>query len=304
MKLVRFSREGSGRPSVGILQDGKIADIGLMIEKIGGAGSPVDDILYLIKADTLDQLLSLKIDLIEEETPEYIVDAGTVALLPPLERPPKIVCVGRNYREHEEEVSRSGEGKDLFKDARNRSVPLFFAKAANSVIGPGDKILIPPESSEVDYEVELGVVIGKPGYRISPEQAPEHIFGYTVLNDVTARDLQRTEGQWYRAKSFATFCPIGPCIVTPEEIDPRSLEISLEINGELRQHSNTSRMIFDVYEIVSHLSFITPLEPGDLIGTGTPSGVGAFMDPPVYLKKGDKISATIEGIGTLENEVA
>jgi 2-keto-4-pentenoate hydratase/2-oxohepta-3-ene-1,7-dioic acid hydratase in catechol pathway len=204
----------------------------------------------------------------------------------PLRRPPKVVCVGLNYKAHAAE--------------QNLEPP----KAANVVIGQGDEIRIPYGISEqVDYEVELAAVIGTPGFRIPPESALAHVFGYTVLNDVTARDIQRGDKQWFRGKSFDTFCPMGPEVVSSDDFDPSKAPISLKVNGELRQSSNTSDLIFDVAALIAHASAAFPLETGDVISTGTPSGVGMFMNPPRWLKTGDRVEATVEGIGTLYNTV-
>jgi 2-keto-4-pentenoate hydratase/2-oxohepta-3-ene-1,7-dioic acid hydratase in catechol pathway len=212
----------------------------------------------------------------------------------PLRRPPKIICVGLNYRAHAAEQKLEAP-----------ATPMLFAKAPNIVIGPGDAIEIPVGLSEqIDYECELAVVIGKPGFRISRAAAAEHVFGYTIVNDVTARDLQRGDKQWFRGKSLNTFCPLGPYVVTPDEIDPANAAVSLKVNGETRQKSNTSDLIFNVPFLIEFISAAFPLEAGDVISTGTPGGVGMFMTPPKWLRAGDRVEATIEGIGTLANPVA
>ena len=205
-----------------------------------------------------------------------------VKILPPV-NPSKIICVGLNYRDHADEL-----GMEIPDE------PIIFLKPPSSIIGDGDPIIYPMMSSEVDYEVELAVVISKEAKNVDREDAKDFIAGYTILNDVTARDLQRKDGQWTRSKSFDTFCPIGPWIET--DINPHGLEISLHLNGELRQHSNTRNMIFDVYELVEFISNIMTLKKGDIIATGTPPGVGS-------MKPGDEIQASIEGIGTLKNKV-
>ncbi|MBI2901816.1 MAG: fumarylacetoacetate hydrolase family protein [Planctomycetes bacterium] len=217
----------------------------------------------------------------------------SVLLRAPLPRPPKIVCVGLNYRDHARE-----------QDVEPPENPLLFAKAPNVVIGPEEAIEIPAGISEcVDPEVELGVVIGRPGDRIAREDAWSHVFGFTVFNDVTARDVQKSDRQFFRGKSFRTFAPMGPWIVTPDELNVRSLALRLAVNGEQRQKGNTSDMIFDVPRLIEYASACFPLEAGDVIATGTPAGVGAHRDPPVYLKAGDVVEASIEGIGTLTNGV-
>ena len=206
-------------------------------------------------------------------------------------RPGKIVCVGLNYRDHAAEG-----GMDLPK------APLLFAKWPNTLIGDGDAVVLPPESTQVDYEAELGVVIGAKAKRVSERDALDHVAGYICVNDVSARDLQFADGQWTRGKSPDTFCPVGPRLVPREEIaDPQALAIRCLVNGEALQDSSTAQMIFSVAEIIAYTSQIITLEPGDLIATGTPAGVGVFRDPKVLLKDGDEVSVEIEGVGTLTN---
>jgi 2-keto-4-pentenoate hydratase/2-oxohepta-3-ene-1,7-dioic acid hydratase in catechol pathway len=206
-------------------------------------------------------------------------------------RPGKIVCVGLNYRDHAAEG-----GQDLPK------APLLFAKWPNTLIGDGDPVVLPPESTQVDYEAELGVVIGTKAKRVSERDALDHVEGYICVNDVSARDLQFADGQWTRGKSPDTFCPVGPRLVPRDEIaDPQALAIRCIVNGEALQDSSTAQMIFSVAEIIAYTSQIITLEPGDLIATGTPAGVGVFRDPKVLLKDGDEVSVEIEGLGTLTN---
>jgi 2-keto-4-pentenoate hydratase/2-oxohepta-3-ene-1,7-dioic acid hydratase in catechol pathway len=208
-------------------------------------------------------------------------------------RPGKIVCVGLNYRDHAAEG-----GMDLPK------APLLFAKWPNSLIGAGEAIVVPPEATEVDYEAELGVVIGRTARRVTERDALDHVEGYVCVNDVTARDLQFGDGQWTRGKSPDTFCPVGPRLVAREEIDdPQALGIRCILNGRTMQDSSTAQMIFSVAEIVAYTSQIITLEPGDLIATGTPAGVGVFQDPKVLLQPGDEVSVQIDGLGTLTNPV-
>jgi 2-keto-4-pentenoate hydratase/2-oxohepta-3-ene-1,7-dioic acid hydratase in catechol pathway len=208
-------------------------------------------------------------------------------------RPGKIVCVGLNYRDHAAEG-----GMDL------PTAPLLFAKWPNTLIGDGDAIVLPPESTQVDYEAELGVVIGTAAKRVSERDALDHVEGYICLNDVSARDLQFADGQWTRGKSPDTFCPVGPRLVPREEIDdPQALAIRCIVNGEALQDSSTAQMIFSVAEIIAYASQVITLEPGDLIATGTPAGVGVFRDPKVLLQDGDEVSVEIEGLGTLRNPI-
>ncbi|TYP55483.1 fumarylacetoacetate hydrolase family protein [Thermosediminibacter litoriperuensis] len=205
-----------------------------------------------------------------------------VNLLAPAE-PSKIVCLGLNYADHAREM-----GVDLPKE------PVIFLKPPSSVVGPGDRIILPSVSRRVDYEAELAIIIGREAYEIPKERAFDYVFGYTCANDVTARDLQKKDGQWTRSKSFNTFCPLGPWIET--ELDPANLSIQLKKNGEIKQKSTTANLIFKVPEIVAFISSIMTLLPGDVILTGTPAGVG-----PV--KPGDILEVSIEGIGILTNPV-
>jgi 2-keto-4-pentenoate hydratase/2-oxohepta-3-ene-1,7-dioic acid hydratase in catechol pathway len=211
----------------------------------------------------------------------------------PIERPQKIICVGLNYRDHAEE-----QGVDLPER------PILFAKWPNTLIGPGDPIIVPAISEQVDYEAELGVVIGERVKGVSPENALDVVAGYVCVNDVSARDLQFADGQWVRGKSPDTFCPVGPRLVPRDEIrDPQNLRIRAILNGETLQDSTTANMVFGVAEIVSFASQAITLEPGDLIATGTPAGVGAFRKPPVFMRPRDEITIEIEGIGALTNPV-
>ena len=211
----------------------------------------------------------------------------------PIERPSKIVCVGLNYRDHAEE-----QGVELPK------APLLFAKWPNALIGPGEPIVLPAEAQQVDFEAELGVVIGTRCRHVAEAQALEHVGGYLPLNDVSARDLQFADGQWTRGKSPDTFCPVGPRLVPREEVDdPQALAIRCVLNGETMQNSSTGQMIFSVAEIIAYVSRVITLEPGDLIATGTPAGVGIFRDPKVLLEDGDEVTVEIEGLGALTNPV-
>jgi 2-keto-4-pentenoate hydratase/2-oxohepta-3-ene-1,7-dioic acid hydratase in catechol pathway len=211
----------------------------------------------------------------------------------PIDRPSKIVCVGLNYRDHAEE-----QGTEL------PSAPLLFAKWPNALIGPGEPIVIPAASKRVDYEAELGVVIGSRARNVAEENALEAVRGYLCLNDVSARDLQFSDGQWTRGKSPDTFCPIGPELVPREQVpDPQALAIRCVVNGDVMQDSTTANMIFSVAEIIAYASATITFEPGDLIATGTPAGVGVFRDPPVLLRDGDEVTIEIERLGSLTNPV-
>jgi len=209
-----------------------------------------------------------------------------------IETPQKIVCIGQNYRAHAEE-----QGVALPER------PLLFAKWPNTLIGDGDAIRVPAISQQVDYEAELGVVIGKRASRISEHDALEYVRGYVVANDVSARDLQFSDGQWVRGKSLDTFLPVGELVPASEVPDPQTLGIRSILNGTTMQDSNTSDMIFAVAEIVAFVSQAITLEPGDLIITGTPEGVGAFRTPPVWMKPGDEITIEVDGVGSITNPV-
>ncbi|HSB66116.1 MAG TPA: fumarylacetoacetate hydrolase family protein [Anaerolineales bacterium] len=213
---------------------------------------------------------------------DAVIPLTSLRLLPPL-LPGKIICVGRNYVAHARE-----HGADV------PEVPLIFLKPQSSIIGQGDPIILPPQSTQVEHEAELSVVIGKRGRWIKTEDAQDHIFGYTIGNDITARDLQRRDGQWTRSKSFDTFCPLGPWIDTA--FDPADTIITCHVNGELRQMGSTRDMVFGVNQLIAFVSSVMTLDPGDIILTGTPSGVS-----PVH--PGDLIEVTIEGLGTLRNTV-
>ena len=206
--------------------------------------------------------------------------------------PQKIVCVGLNYRDHAEE-----QGVALPER------PLLFAKWPNTLIGDGDPIRIPAISKQVDYEAELGVVIGRRARGVSVDDALSFVEGYVVANDVSGRDLQFSDGQWVRGKSLDTFLPVGDLVPAGDVPDPQALAVRAVLNGETMQDSSTSNMVFGVAEVIAFVSQAITLEPGDLIITGTPAGVGAFRDPPVWMKPGDEITIEIEGVGSITNPV-
>jgi 2-keto-4-pentenoate hydratase/2-oxohepta-3-ene-1,7-dioic acid hydratase in catechol pathway len=211
-----------------------------------------------------------------------------------------VFCVGRNYHEHAKELSSS-----VFKDndANPESWPIVFTKVPECVIGPHDDVFVPMAvSTQIDYEAELMVVIGKGGRNISKTQAMNHVYGYTVVNDVTARDVQIRHQQWDLGKSFDTFCPTGPWIVTADELDGRNTRVRCWVNGELRQDGATQNMIFDIPSLIETCSRGITLYPGDMIATGTPAGVGMGMKPPRYLKAGDVVRVEIDGLGAIENK--
>lgn len=222
---------------------------------------------------------------------DFTYAENEVQWLPPIQYPEKIICLGLNYYDHCEENNVS--------PPKN---PILFAKYRNALTGHKTPILLPESSNQVDYEAELVVVLGKGGKRIPKEKAMEHVLGYTIGNDVSARDCQFPDKQWVRGKTFDTFLPLGPFIVSPDEVgDVHNLRIRLELNGQTMQDSSTSKMIFSIPEIISFISRDITLSPGDIICTGTPHGVGYFREPQIFLKEGDTVKIEIEKIGILEN---
>lgn len=229
-----------------------------------------------------------------------------VHLLAPIPQPLRnILCVGKNYRDHVQELQSSDSACSDNSDELPAK-PIIFTKATTSVIGPGESIPVWLDATNsADYEGELAVIIGKQGRGISRDRAFEHVYGYTIVNDVTSRRLQREHQQWFLGKSLDGFCPMGPAIVTADEIaDVTQLRLQTWINGELRQDSSVANLIFDIPGLIETLSQAMTLEPGDIIATGTPAGVGMGYNPPRFLKKGDQVKITIEPIGTLENPVS
>ncbi len=233
------------------------------------------------------------------------LDPSTVTLLAPVPRPRRnIFCVGKNYHAHAEEFAASGFDSSA-KAGAVPEHPIIFSKVPETVVPPGAPILIDPAVSEaIDYEVELAVIIGRAGRGISKADALDHVWGYTLVNDVTARDLQGRHSQWLLGKSQDSFCPMGPVAVTADEIDLDDTQVRCWVNGELRQDANTRQLIFDVPTLIATISAGITLLPGDVIATGTPAGVGIGFDPPRYLKAGDAVEMEIAGIGRLSNPVA
>jgi 2-keto-4-pentenoate hydratase/2-oxohepta-3-ene-1,7-dioic acid hydratase in catechol pathway len=228
---------------------------------------------------------------IDKSWPSYL--SGEVRFHEPLLNPPRIFAIGLNYRDHARE-----SGMEL------PTTPVVFFKLTTSIIGPGDAIVLPKNSTQPDYEAEFAFVIGKGGYRIPASAWREHVYGYTIVNDVSARDVQFASTQWSMSKSFPTFCPLGPAIVTADEIaDPHNLAIELSIDGEKLQSSNTRELVFKIPELVEYLSSITPLLPGDIVSTGTPPGVGLGRTPKRWLRPGETVTVTVEGLGSLTNPV-
>jgi 2-keto-4-pentenoate hydratase/2-oxohepta-3-ene-1,7-dioic acid hydratase in catechol pathway len=223
----------------------------------------------------------------------FLFTASDVRLHTPITHPQKLIGIGLNYRDHVDEIK-----------AQIPKQPLLFGMYANAITGPDEPIILPPMSQQVDFEAELGVVIGRRARQVSVDSALEYVAGYTIINDVSARDLQFSDGQWLRAKSFDTFAPMGPYLVTTESLrDGDGLDIELRLNGKTMQKSNTRNLIFKVPDLVSHISKVMTLEVGDVIATGTPGGVGFVRNPQVFMKAGDIVEILIEGIGQLRNPV-
>ncbi len=295
MKLVTY--EVGKQARVGIVQGEEIVDVAALMPKPGPP--PKDLIDLLARGEKYLKALRKQIASLREtgaskkRAKPFTTRLANARLRAPIPRPGKITCLGLNYADHAREQGIEPPDR-----------PIYFLKSINSICGPGDSIVIPPNSTQVDFEAELAVVLGKRGKNIPEEKAYEYVAGYMVLHDVSARDMQFGDKQWFRGKSCDTFAPIGPWLVTRDEVpDPHQLRISLALNGQTMQDSNTSNLIFKVPYLVSYLSQSLTWEVGDIISTGTPPGVGVFRKPPVFLKPGDTTSITIEKIGTLTNPV-
>ncbi|VVO22266.1 fumarylacetoacetate hydrolase family protein [Pseudomonas fluorescens] len=283
MKLARYSYNGT--TSIGRVDGDRVIDLALLL--------PADaaDVAAVL---ALPQVLADAAHL--DATPENSLALDQVRLLAPILRPGKFMCLGMNYKDHEEEARRLG-------------VPIptsqvWFSKQITCITGPYDDVHFPQVVERLDYEAEMGVVIGKGGRRISEADALQHVAGYFVANDVSARDWQAKSPTWTLGKSFDTHGPIGPWIVTADEIaDPQQLTVSLSVNGERRQHSSTELMTYSVAKQIAYLSEVMTLEPGDILITGTPAGVGIAMQPPTFLQVGDVVRVEIEGIGHIQNTI-
>jgi 2-keto-4-pentenoate hydratase/2-oxohepta-3-ene-1,7-dioic acid hydratase in catechol pathway len=286
VRLVNFEQDG-GR-ALGVLDGDEVADL-------SASGLPGDTV------DLIAQWDRAKVEHALMESPRLALDG--VRLLAPISPRKNVIAVGRNYRDHAREFSASG-----FDASEKQEVPdhpVIFTKAATSVIGPGDAIVLANDpTGTTDYEGEMAVVIGRTARTVAKDDALEHVFGWTIVNDVTARDLQKRHVQWFIGKSPDTFCPMGPGITTIDELgDIGSSWLRTRVNGELRQEAPISDLIFDVPTLISTLSEVMTLEPGDVIATGTGQGVGIGFEPPVYLASGDVVEVSIDGIGTLSNPV-
>jgi 2-keto-4-pentenoate hydratase/2-oxohepta-3-ene-1,7-dioic acid hydratase in catechol pathway len=281
MRFVTFEAGGQLKP--GVISD---VDAVLDLSTIG-----FSNLLHFIEsgAGALEKAAAFA-----EQSPQAAKHKlSEVTLRAPIARPRKLICVGLNYRDHAAETG-----------AQIPSVPTIFNKFATAVIGPGDNIVLPRVSKSPDYEAEFAFVVGRGGRNIAAEDWRNHVFGYTIVNDVTARDYQRATSQWLMGKTFDTFAPVGPCIVSADEIqDPHNLDIQIEINGEVLQDSNTRELIFKVPDLIAFLSSVFTLEPGDIVSTGTPAGVGFVRKPPRFLHPGDEVVIKIPAIGELRNPV-
>ena len=305
MKLVTYVHQGTHR--LGAISDSQVIDLALAWDAYRSRtdapadlhASFPDDMLALLQGDDATWQSVRSAAAWAEALPDRAGASlkqplAQVRLAPPVANPSKIICVGLNYRDHciEQDIELPGR-------------PILFAKFPSSVIGPGEEIRWPPDvSQQVDYEAELAVVIGRKGRNIPVEQAYDYVAGYTIVNDVSARDAQFADEQWIRGKSFDTFCPMGPYLLTADEVpNPHTLDIRCWVNGELRQDSNTRELVFKVHDLLAYISRTSTLMPGDVLITGTPGGVGVFREPQVFLKTGDLVEIEIDRLGRLSNRV-
>ncbi|RPJ17776.1 MAG: FAA hydrolase family protein [Desulfobacteraceae bacterium] len=276
MRLVRFGTKGEERPGL-LKKENMIVDLKGLFPDMPDIGDEFFRSGWLEKVSSIDN-------------PGQKMD---VRLGCPVSRPSKIICLGKNYAEHAKEGGFDSPGK-----------PLLFCKSPNTLNGPFDPVMLPQSCGQVDWEVELAVIIGREGKRIRREDAYEFVAGYAVMNDVSGREAQFSDSQWYRGKSFDTFAPLGPAIVTKDEIgDVQKLQLTCKVDGVIMQDGNTKDMIFDIPFIIEYISRDITLMPGDIISTGTPSGVGIFRNPPVTLNPGNIVECTIEKIGAIINVV-
>jgi len=305
MRLVNYLLDGKG-PRVGIARDespeSPILDLERSGRLLGARGLPrgatIKQILclgsgFLGRLSRGARALWKELDRSPARSRRILIRPERVRFLAPITDPEKIICIGQNYIDHCREQN--------VKPPKN---PILFAKFPPALVGSGEEVRLPGASRKVDFEAELAVVIGTPGRNISPARALRHVAGYMPMNDVSARDLQFSDGQWVRGKSCDTFAPCGPALVTRDEIrDPHRLGIGLILNGKSMQDSSTKNLIFKVPQLISFISRVITLKPGDIISTGTPPGVGCFRKPPVFLKPGDQMTVWIEKLGRLTNPV-
>ncbi|MGA3027717.1 MAG: fumarylacetoacetate hydrolase family protein [Bryobacteraceae bacterium] len=283
MKLITYRRKPGAEPEPGV----QLADVAVSLGPLG-----YRDMLSVLAAN--DAARESIREFLDGPPPgSAVTRLDEITLLAPVPRPPKFICVGLNYRDH------AAESKSEIPN-----VPTIFSKFSNCVIAPGEAIVLPKNSTRPDYEAEFAFVIGRGGRHIAAEDWKRHVAGYTIVNDVSARDFQKATSQWLMGKTFDTFAPMGPWITTADEIgDPHALDIRLTINGELMQNSNTRELIFGIPALVEYLSSVVTLEPGDIVSTGTPAGVGFARRPPRWLRPGDEVVIAIQGLGELRNPV-
>jgi 2-keto-4-pentenoate hydratase/2-oxohepta-3-ene-1,7-dioic acid hydratase in catechol pathway len=291
MRLLRYKKH-DGEILLGALRDTSVIDLEAAARSLAVPAKNFADMNYFLSAG--DPALQQAHELLKDAPPSTITPLSKLKLRAPLPHPGKIIAVGLNYRDHSIESGAKEPPK----------TPMIFAKFTTSLCGPGDAIVIPAGDPQVDYEAELAVVIGKKAKLIPAAEAMGYVAGYMPLNDVSARAWQFADKQWVRGKSCDTFCPTGPYLTTRDEVpDPHALSISARVNGATLQDSNTSKMIFKIPELIEFISASITLEPGDIIATGTPEGVGVFRTPPIFLKPGDVVEVEIQNLGVLQNPV-
>jgi 2-keto-4-pentenoate hydratase/2-oxohepta-3-ene-1,7-dioic acid hydratase in catechol pathway len=297
MKFVTFSKDGV--VAAGLLLPDGILPLAMAAERVG-VKADVSSVLAVIRGGEA-ALAACRRIASDDKARAALIPLANAQLLAPIPKPARnAFCVGLNYLDHAKE----GAAARMI-DLKVPQVPVFFTKATRTVVGPNTDVRLDPKVTQrLDYEVELAVIIGREGRDIGASAAFEYVFGYSIANDVTGRDLQRRHEQWFKGKSLDTTLPLGPCIVTRDEIeDPKSLELSMHINGQQRQRARVEQMIFDIPNLIASLSAGMTLEPGYILATGTPSGVGFAMNPPQYLRGGDEMVARIDRIGELRNKV-
>ncbi len=278
MKLITFRRSTNAAPEPGVLQKDAVYPLAPL-----GYADAESFIAAGEKALASTQAMTSQ---------SASMPLSSVQLLSPLLHPQRIFCVGLNYQDHATESKMAVQ-----------AVPTIFMKLPSAITGPDSDIVLPNNSTQPDYEAELAVVIGRSARNVTRDNWRQYVFGYTILNDVSARDVQLATSQWTLGKSFPTFCPIGPCVVTADELkDPHSLDVRLTIDGEIMQQANTRDLIFDIPAVLGYISAIVPLEPGDIVSTGTPQGVGLGRTPPRWMRPGEEVVIEISGIGRLVNK--
>lgn len=299
MKLITY-RQG-GRESIGVIVNDRVVDLNAGMSVLGRSDTLASDMVNLLEGgeealQLARQVVEVYQQLVSEKSGEAEAVSAQLSAIeyrPPVTRPQKILAIGANYMAHCAESGMPIPQK-----------PIVFVKVTSALVAHNEAIVYPRITQELDYEGELAVVIGKRAYRVPEERAMEHVAGYTIMNDVSARDLQRTEGQWSRAKGCDTFAPCGPWLVTADELpEPQDLMIETFVNGELRQQASTADMVFPIRRLIAHITAGITLFPGDIITTGTPAGVGVYRQPKGLLQPGDEVVIRIQGIGELRNRV-